>query len=459
MQPTRTITVPIHDCVASFCEAIKHHDAYSARQYCSETAWGGPNPICGKALYRQIKRHSFRYNCASQVHEEGTRAWVLLYGHSGSADLAFHRFALVEQQEESPQITGFTDSETHARRFLAGDIGPIVYLSALSADDGVGEWAQKQAQLLAEAVLRTTANLPVDAPVTHIPEFGGGFNLKKALSKNIRSKYTPLTDAFFAHRQRILVFTSATAENGKSASVLGAANSLVESGARTLVIDADLHNPQISRSIKGLDGHLGFADWIVGDTSESPTIQSHSSGINFISSGSAEVDPIAVFQDLSLTTKLQLLRKDYDYILIDTSPCLHNNEARSVCGADSAPIDSTLAPFGVVFVTDHAAVPELLVRQALEQIRSTKTPIVTLAVNRYDADNSDSRLQVEVERTYFLEAIGRAGIEFRIRRKDAGVGQTHWLMVDRLEENQYQPIGISEGMTLETFLSGGRPLK
>jgi hypothetical protein len=32
-------------------------------------------------------------------------------------------------------------------------------------------------------------------------------------------------------------------------------------------------------------------------------------------------------------------------------------------------------------------------------------------------------------------------------------------MVDREEDNQYRPIGISEGMNLETFLSGGRQLK
>ena len=32
-------------------------------------------------------------------------------------------------------------------------------------------------------------------------------------------------------------------------------------------------------------------------------------------------------------------------------------------------------------------------------------------------------------------------------------------MVNRDQEDQYHPIGISEGMNLETFLSGGRPLK
>jgi len=452
-------TAPTHQCVATFCEAVKHHDAWTARQHCSETAWAGPNPICGKALYRQIKRREFRYNCASQVHEEANRAWVLLYGYTGTADFAFHRFALVEQEDNSPKITGFTDSETHARRFLTGEIGPVVYLSALTPDDGVEEWAQQQAQLLAEAVLRTTADLPVDAPVTHIPDFGKDFDLEKALTTSYRSKYTTLTDEFFAQRQRILVFTSATAENGKSATTLGAASSLVEAGARTLVIDADLHNPQISRSIKGLDGDSGFADWIVSTEPKPPSIQTHASGVDIMTSGSAEVDPVAVFEEPWLTAKLQSLRENYDYILIDTSPCLHNNEARAICGADSAPVDFTLAPFGLIFVTDHAAVPELLVRQALKQIRSTKTPIVTIAVNRYDPNNSDSRLQVEVERTYFLEGIGRASIEFRIRRKDAGVGQTHWLMVNRDQEDQYHPIGISEGMNLETFLSGGRPLK
>jgi Mrp family chromosome partitioning ATPase len=450
---------PIHHCVAAFCEAMKHHDAWTARQHCSETAWGGPQPICGKALYRQIKRHEFRYNCASQVHEEDDRAWVLLYGYSGITDFAFHRFALVEQDNNSPKITGFTDSETHARRFLTGEIGPVVYLSALTPDDGVEAWAQQQAQLLAEAVLRTTTDLPVDAPVAHIPEFGKDFDLEQALGPSYRSNYTALTDEFFAQRQRILVFTSATAENGKSATVLGAASSLAEAGARTLVIDADLHNPQISRGIKGLDDSPGFADWILADEANPTCIQTHSSGVDIMTSGSAENDPTTVFEVPWLTAKLILLREQYDYILIDTSPCLHNNEARSICGADSAPIDSVLAPFGVVFITDHAAVPELLVRQALEQIRSTRTPIVTIIVNRYDPNNSDSRLQVEVERTYFLEGIGRAGIEFRIRRQDAGVGQTHWLMVDREEDNQYRPIGISEGMNLETFLSGGRQLK
>jgi Mrp family chromosome partitioning ATPase len=459
MQQSTHITDPVHNCVAAFCEAVKHHDAYSARKYCSETAWGGPNPICGKALYRQIKRHKFRYNCASQVHEEGERAWVLLYGYSGTADFAFHRFALVENENNEAHITGFTDSETHARRFLTGEIGPVVYLSALTTDDGVETWAQQQAHLLAEAVLRTTADLPIDAPVTHIPEFGGKFSLSKALSKRYRSKYTTLTDEFFAHRQRILVFTSATAENGKSATVLGAAGSLAESGARTLVIDADLHNPQISRSIKGLDGAVGFADWIMADQLEPTKIHSHRSGVDIMTSGSAEIEPETVFAAPWLTAKLVQLRETYDYILIDTSPCLHNNEARSICGADSASVDSTIAPFGVIFVTDHAAVPELLVRQSLEQIRSTRTPIVTIAVNRYDPKNSDSRLQVEVERTYFLEGIERAGIEFRIRRKEAGVGQTHWLMANREPKNVYRPVGLSAGMTLETFLSGGRPLK
>ncbi len=125
-----------------------------------------------------------------------------------------------------------------------------------------------------------------------------------------------------AKRTKVIGIISVLPSEGKSAVSINFANQLAASGARTLLIDGDLRNPDMSRSIAE-KVERGLVDLLLeGKGYENALLRKEESGLHILPGRSSE--RVTHSADLLSSVRMQnLLEKTYDrfdYVVIDLPP-------------------------------------------------------------------------------------------------------------------------------------------
>lgn len=142
------------------------------------------------------------------------------------------------------------------------------------------------------------------------------------LTESVDSARTMLLHAARLEKIQIVMITSALAGEGKTslASHLGA--SLARAGRRTLLVDSDLRNPTLHRLFDrsrapGLSELLRGETDMVGVLRDTPV-----PNLWLISAGQADVIALQTLALDSIPELFQQLRRQYDFIVVDSCPVL-----------------------------------------------------------------------------------------------------------------------------------------
>ncbi len=142
--------------------------------------------------------------------------------------------------------------------------------------------------------------------------------------------YKPLRNALLYSRAggapKTILFVSALPLEGKTMTASGTALAFAQTGARTLLIDADLRRPRCHRIFKTEDS-AGLSEMLVGrvepweatqrlDNWEDQDYQ----GLFFIGAGRPVPNPGELLTSMRMFETIQRLSTDYDFILIDAAP-------------------------------------------------------------------------------------------------------------------------------------------
>lgn len=135
-----------------------------------------------------------------------------------------------------------------------------------------------------------------------------------------------------APRQIILV-TSAVPEEGKTTTTVNLALAFAEDRDRkTLLIDADLRRPSVSRYLTP-PSKLGLADVLSGDVSlDHALLDIKASHLSILPAGTPTSNPLQILQSDYLGGVFAELRRRFDRIVIDTPPTVPFTDA-AVLGA------------------------------------------------------------------------------------------------------------------------------
>ncbi len=118
---------------------------------------------------------------------------------------------------------------------------------------------------------------------------------------------------------------------GKTTTVVNLATSLAQDyGKKVLVVDANFSSPHIGLHLGSVNHKATLHEVLNDKTHVSKAIHEHDFGFDFIPSSltSAETN------HLKLKTKLNELRRHYDYILLDSSPTLNNEILATITASD-----------------------------------------------------------------------------------------------------------------------------
>jgi capsular exopolysaccharide synthesis family protein len=271
--------------------------------------------------------------------------------------------------ESSPLQTPLSRSLLIAGFFgLALGFGVLFLMDRL--DDRVNNFAELQdffdeevlGQIPKEPCPPGTNVMPLinseQAPATFLESF-----------RNLRSSLLYLSGT--GQHPRTLLVTSSVPNDGKSFTATNLAMSLAMSGARVLLVDADLRKGLLHKSF-GLEVEKGLGqvlkdkiDW------HSVLIPTSVPNLTLLPRGRGDKHTTEFFYSADMETILTTAANEYEYVIIDTPP---------VMAADDA---ATLAPRvdGVLFVVRAEATSARVARASLNILHQRKALVLGLVLN------------------------------------------------------------------------------
>jgi len=186
-----------------------------------------------------------------------------------------------------------------------------------------------------------------------------------------RSVRTAICFSALGSSHRVIQISSPAAGDGKSTLALNLSISLAMSGKRTILIESDFRRPKVHK-LTGVDNKRGVVDVLRGDSEVADAVQSTSVDSFFVMPcGSRPKNPAELLSRPEYEQLLEVLRQQYDYVIIDTPPVLAVTDPTSVAPR----VD------GVLIAMRLSRHTRDLGRRTLEQLRDVGATVSGIVIN------------------------------------------------------------------------------
>lgn len=170
---------------------------------------------------------------------------------------------------------------------------------------------------------------------------------------------------------QLIAVTSPGPGEGKSTTAVNLALVLAQGGSKTLLVDADLRRSQVHRAF-GLVQEPGLTDVLIDEAqlreAVRPDIAEH---LDVLPAGKSPPNPAELLGSKAMDRVVAELRRDYEYIVIDTPPSLPVTDAQVV----AALADAT------IIVMRSGETEETAAQRAVEQLRQVRARVAGAVLN------------------------------------------------------------------------------
>lgn len=180
-----------------------------------------------------------------------------------------------------------------------------------------------------------------------------------------------------APRSNVIVVTSAGPSEGKTTICVNMATAFAESGAKVLLVDADVRNPSVSKQLD-LEGTVGLTHLITNEVSSQEAIQKYwKQNFHVLPAGAQRINPSILLNSRAMKSFIDQVSDAYDYVIVDTAPMRVSNDA--VVFAKEGP--------QLMFVVGLGVAEKRLLRKTMQELDTLDVHPIGVAVDYAENDN------------------------------------------------------------------------
>jgi len=195
-----------------------------------------------------------------------------------------------------------------------------------------------------------------------------------APSEAVRRLRTNLQFIDVANRPKSIVITSSIPGEGKSTIALNLAVSLADTGARIILIDADLRRPSMANYI-GIEGGVGLTTVLIGRADVEDVVQHlGNTTLDLLPAGQIPPNPSELLGSAAMETLMAKLEATYDMVLLDSAPLLPVTDAAVL---------SNLAS-GALLVVSPDQIHRAQLQQTLRSLESAGAHLYGIVMNKVE---------------------------------------------------------------------------
>ena len=170
---------------------------------------------------------------------------------------------------------------------------------------------------------------------------------------------------------QLIAVTSPGPGEGKSTTAINLALILAQGGSKTLLIDGDLRRSQVHRAF-GLVQEPGLTDVLIQEADLREAVRPEiAPQLDVLPAGKPPPNPAELLGSDAMQQAVALLRRDYEYIVIDTPPSLPVTDAQVVGSVADA----------TIIVMRSGETEETAAQRAVEQLRHVRARVAGAVLN------------------------------------------------------------------------------
>ncbi len=194
-----------------------------------------------------------------------------------------------------------------------------------------------------------------------------------------------ISEAFRALRTRLqfirkgtekvktVMVTSSSPREGKTVISVNLANTIAQSGKRTIVVDCDLRKPRMHK-VFGTDKKPGMTEYFIGEITLDEAIRkSDAENLFYMTCGSIPSNPSEILGSVEMEKLLDELKEKFDFVVLDSPP---------IIAVTDSEILSTLADASILVVKSEQTEKES-VKRAVELLKHDYTNFAGIVLNDF----------------------------------------------------------------------------
>lgn len=251
---------------------------------------------------------------------------------------------------------------------IAGTVlGVVIALAREQLDQGISDPSSIEREL--------------DVPlIGTIPQVAGGAPLasvldrKSALAEAYMSMQTNLSFSTDHGVPKSLAITSTRAAEGKSTTSFATALSLARSGARVVLVDADMRSPSVHQMLDTTND-AGLSNYLSGQDEIASLIrQTDFANLWAITAGPQPPSAPELLSGNRISQLLAELLKQFDHVVFDAPP---------VMGLADAPLIASRVE-GVIYVVEAHGTQLRMANVAINRLRATNASLIGVVLTKFD---------------------------------------------------------------------------
>jgi succinoglycan biosynthesis transport protein ExoP len=193
-------------------------------------------------------------------------------------------------------------------------------------------------------------------------------------SEAVRRLRTNLQFIDVSNRPKSIVISSSIPGEGKSTMAINLAVSLADTGARVILVDADLRRPSMAEYI-GIEGRVGLTTVLIGRADVEDVVQPlGTTTLDLLPAGQIPPNPSELLGSPAMAGLLDRLTTSYDMVLLDSPPLLPVTDAAVL---------SKLAGGALIVVgADRIHRPQL--QETLGSLETAGAHVLGIVLNKID---------------------------------------------------------------------------